>query len=333
MNIPVEKNGFIVINKSKSLNNLIRKIFILPLRPLRKTMNYIESILLKKNVQIPFAPIFIIGPPRSGTTLIYQIMTKALHLCYFNNLLKYFPCCPILTSLITQHFGANRGSKNYSSYYGETTGWSNPYQGYLIWLRWFPSDPSYIGSGFHNSVLKQEIRSTVAHMENIFNVPFVNKWPVNSVRILPFAEAFPNGVFIRVKRDPVMIAQSILHGRREYWNDEGRWISAKPSNYEEIIQKTNIEQVCDQVYYIEKDIERDSEIVGVEKFLDIEYNELCASPKNVINKIKDFYNQRSNGYLLSDRHNPPNKFDHQKNIKVSYEEYKLIEKYINQRYQ
>jgi hypothetical protein len=170
-------------------------------------------------------------------------------------------------------------------------------------------------------------------MERIFKVPFINKWPINSVRILPFAEAFPDCVFIRVKRDPVMIAQSILQGRREFWNDEGKWISAKPNNYEEIKTKTNIEQVCEQVYYIEKDIDRDSKIVGIEKFLDIEYKELCESPKNVVNKIKDFYTKRSNGYVLSDRHNPPNKFDYQINIKVSYEEYKFMEKYINQIYQ
>jgi len=102
----------------------------------RKTMAGIESKLISKNIKLPFAPIFIIGLPRSGTTLLYQVMTKCLKMCYFNNLTDHFPKSPVLVSLLTSPFNGNRPHGDFSSYYGETIGWNAPSQGGLIWREW-----------------------------------------------------------------------------------------------------------------------------------------------------------------------------------------------------
>ena len=309
---------------------MIRRVYRLLMH---YTMGSIESVLTKKNVRLQFAPIFIIGVPRSGTTLLYQIMTTALKLCFFNNLMRIFYECPVLISLFTLPMGGNKATKNFASYYGNTSGWSDPYQGEGIWWRWFPQDPCYVGSGFLNYTQQQQLRRTISLMEHIFRVPFVNKWPVNSVRIIPLSEVFPEAVFIRVNRDPVMVAQSLLHGRREYLGDVGTWISTKPSNFENIKSESNIDQVCEQIFYIEQDIDRDSKIVGIERFLDIEYEELCNSPVSAINKIKQFYASTPSGCVLSNLGDPPKKMSESKNMKVSLDEYKSIEICLNKLYE
>jgi hypothetical protein len=296
------------------------------------TIYKLESLLIKKNIKLKFAPIFIIGVPRSGTTLAYQVMTTVLKLCYFNNLMKYLPGCPNILSLLTSPAGGNKAPMNFSSFYGATLGWNAPYQGEAIWWRWFPRDPHYVGSGFLNSRQQKELRNTISLIEYISRVPFVNKWPANSVHIIPLAETFPEAVFIRVNRDPVMVAQSILHGRKEYKGDVKKWLSAKPSNFKKIESKTNIDQVCEQIYYIEQDMDRDSKVVGKNKFLNIEYEELCKSPKNVINKIRGFYSSAPYGCALSDRGNLPERFFRRSGMKVSIDAYKSIEACLNKLY-
>jgi len=299
----------------------------------RKTMAGIESKLISKNIKLPFAPIFIIGLPRSGTTLLYQVMTKCLKMCYFNNLTDHFPKSPVLVSLLTSPFNGNRPHGDFSSYYGETIGWNAPSQGGLIWREWFGEDPCYIAAGLLDAKAQHEIRNTLALMEMAFRAPFVNKWPVNSVRILAFAEIFPEAVFIRTHRNRLMVAQSILYGRKEFWGDSGAWLSAKPSNYENIKSKSNIDQVCEQIFYVEKDMDRDSKIVGLERFLSIDYEQLCSSPADIINKIRGFYAATPHGCNLLSRSDVPKQFPFSTTIKINRKEYESLRVCMKKLYQ
>lgn len=301
---------------------------------LRGGLARIEKKLIKRNLSMPFSPIFIIGVPRSGTTLLYQVLTNCLHLCYFNNLMAYFFESPALVSLLTSRMGGNRASSDFSSYYGTTVGWKSPSQGGYIWMkRWFPDDPCYIGSGFLDSKTRHEIRNTIGLIETTFGVPFVNKWPVNSVRVRAFAEVFPEAVFIRIRRDPVMTAQSILNGRRQFWKDERVWLSAKPSNYESIRSKPVIDQVCEQVFYVDKDMDADSNAVGLHRFLDLAYEELCASPADMVNAIKDFYSKAPLGCELASRSDVPREFKCDTTKLVSQSEYDYIRDYLAKLYE
>ena len=301
---------------------------------MRRAMAKIEPKLIDKKIELPFAPIFIIGVPRSGSTLIYQILTNCLNLCYFNNLMAYFPESPALISLLTSRIGGNTPPFSFSSYYGTTNGWNAPSQGGYIWMkRWFPEDPCYMGSGVLKAGARREIHNTIAFIQTVFGVPFINKWPVNSVRIRAFAEVFPQAVFIRIRRNPVMNAQSILHGRREFWGNESVWLSAKPSNYGSIRSKPVIDQVCEQVFYVEKDMNVDSKAVGLHRFLNLDYEELCGSPADIIKTINDFYSKASLGCKLTSRFDVPKEFECDTKRLVSQSEYDYIRAYLENLYE
>ena len=73
-----------------------------------------------KDLPFSFRPIFIIGPPRSGSTLLYQVLIHRYYFCYLQNRMeKHRFSIPIyvakaLTRTKTTHqiFRANSGKKS-----------------------------------------------------------------------------------------------------------------------------------------------------------------------------------------------------------------------------
>ena len=284
-----------------------------------------EKSLIREDIaDIKYAPIFIICPPRAGSTLLYQLITTHFTVCYFSNFMMLFRSTPVVMAKILSRVNGCNPSESFSSTYGETMGWRSPNQGREIWYRWFPSDNSYVGSGIISKYALGEIRNTIALIQSAFDAPFVNKWPVNSGRLLPIAEAFPEALFIRVKRDPVFVAQSILRAKRTLLKNDKEWVSAKPRNHNIIKHKEPLEQACEQVFYIEKDIDRDSKFIGEEKFMSVHYEEICKSPHRVMGEIANFYKRRWKNIILGARHKVPSSFQSSDSVKVTLDEFKFI---------
>ncbi len=290
-----------------------------------------ENALLGQHVELTYAPIFIIGPPRSGSTLLYQLVARHFRVCFFSNFMMNFPGSPACASRFLSFIDGCNPPAIFDSRYGETAGWKSPNQGVAVWFRWFPKDHSYVGSGVLSKKALREIRNTIALIQKYFKAPFVNKWQANTVRLLALSEALPEALFIRIKRNPIFIAQSILHGKKTLFQDERDWFSTRPSNYEKLKHKEPLEQVCEQVFYIEEDIDRDSNIVGKDKFLTIHYEELCTSPMKVMNNIQSFYMKNQKLCDLKSRYVIPSSFPYNDSVQVSAEEFEAIKNYFSQK--
>ncbi|MDY7035596.1 MAG: sulfotransferase [Thermodesulfobacteriota bacterium] len=287
-----------------------------------------ERFLMKGDVELKHAPIFIVGPPRSGSTLLYQVIVRYFKICYFSNFMMRFPQSPASVAKFLALIDGCNPPNSFDSWYGETVGWRSPNQGFDIWCRWFPRNHTYVGSGFLSKEAINEIRSTIAIVQKSFKAPFLNKWQGNSARMLAIAEALPEALFIRIKRNLVFVAQSILQGKREWFEDDRHWFSTRPSNYEELKHKAALEQVCEQVISIEEDMDRDSSILGSDKIMTVYYEKLCKSPRGVMNSIGNFYMAR-NGTPLKPIHEIPSFFSCSNSMKVSSEELKAIETYFS----
>lgn len=318
-------------NRSNQLKEImsfpIKKLFY---HPLKWYLYQIEKKLMKKRSDFKFSPIFIIGPPRCGSTLLYLVLARYFNFCYFSNFLMRFPMSPLIISKITKYINVCNPNDNFKNDFGKTVGWNSPNQGIDFWDRWFPNNYGYIGLGVLDYRAKNEIRNTIAQMQNIFRAPYINKWQVNSARILPMSNIFPEALFIRVKRNPIFTAQSILKGKRELFNNEMRWFSVKSSNYQWIKNKEPIDQICSQIYDIEQDIDRDSKIVGEDRFLEISYEELCDSVPTIMEKISDFYNEKNFGNYLKRRKEVPLTFYKSDSIHIDANEIMNITKSFEQ---
>jgi hypothetical protein len=288
----------------------------------------IEKKILENDMQPEKAPIFIIGAPRSGTTVIYQTLTYGVSLAYFYNLLDKFSDFPGIMAKIINKMVNPIPPNCYKNYYGETSGWRGPSQGRQIWRRWFPEDQSYVGCGELSKKDKMQVRGTIALIENAYKLPFINKSQGNCERILALNEIFVEPIFIYVKRDNFQTIQSILNGRIEFMGSKEKWFSVKPSKYNYIKDHNPIRQICEQVYYIEEDIIRDLSVIGKDKTFEIKYENFCRNPREILKDFINFYSKKE-GFKLARRKKIPKYFIASKGRTLSKEDSELIKKYIS----
>lgn len=252
-------------------------------------MAKVEFYLIRRNKGVRWPPIFVIGPPRAGTTLFYQLMVQGLRLSYLCNLAAGFPKSPGVLTYLLGAFRAIRPPYLFDSDYGETKGWNAPNQGRQMWARWFGSCQAYFGAGCLSHRELRELQGTIRLLECSRMAPFVNKSQGHSVRLLPLHEAFPQAVFVRLHRDPLFIARSILRGREKYSGNREKWFSAMPSNWQGIQQKQPLRQICEQIYSLEADMSRDCMVSGEDRVFHVHYEELCNAPAKVLDDFVSFY--------------------------------------------
>lgn len=254
-----------------------------------------------------FAPLFITGLPRVGSTLVYQALVRRFATAFICNAAAATPRAPAVVTWLLSRTRAITPPDRYLNHYGNTAGWSGPSQGREIWGRWFPLNQTYVAAGGCSPPAMREMRGTVSRIEHAFRSPFVNKSQGHAVRILPLCEAFPRAVFVRVRRNVVDVATSVLVGRRECFRDDRVWFSAKPSNYESLRALDPVGQIVGQLRGLEADMARDFSQVGPERVIDVDYDSFCRSPREALDRVADCYGCLS-GHGLRVRSDVPAEF-------------------------
>src|SRR6056297_1412323 len=96
-------------------------------------------VLMNSRKQLQNPPVFIMGPPRSGTTLLYQLLTQTCHFSYFSEFAASYNTFPFLaTYLKKKHFG--KDNQSFKSDFGRPRGLFAPSEAGEIWNRWFPAE-------------------------------------------------------------------------------------------------------------------------------------------------------------------------------------------------
>ena len=253
-----------------------------------KSLNLIEKAITK-NYTLKYPPIFIISPPRSGTTLTRQVLASTFPTSYFSNFTSMSTLhvgrpLPITTAYLVKRFGqTDLGS--FENSYGRTHGRSAPAEGETIWGHWFGKRYEAVEPEELTAEQQAQMYRAVAATETIFGAPFLNKTTTLSLRIRAVVKTFPNALFIQVTRDPLDSAQSIYLARTTRYQ---RWLGAMPKECEATEKKSVVEQVCDQIYYIEKNIAYERSILGDERFTSVSYKDLCENPTREVGRIVEF---------------------------------------------
>ena len=135
--------------------------------------------------------IFILGSPRTGSTLIYQFLIDIYNLSFFNNLTNnYFYKYPFIGTYVSQLFSPNI---KYESNHGKTKGLLEPSEGSNIFMNWFESS---------NNILSDKRKNILKTFENIdkyISKPIVTKNAWNCFRIKTLTKLFPNIKFVWIK--------------------------------------------------------------------------------------------------------------------------------------
>jgi hypothetical protein len=269
-----------------SVAGVFSRAFSVPLAAL-------ERWLLAGPPGLEATPLFVISLPRSGSTLLYLLLAQRFRVVYFSNLMAAFPMSPVAVHWITRGLNALEPPSGLESHYGATQGWRAPNQGWRMWNRWFPESLDFIDPDHLDPTSVGEMRATVAALQRAENAPFINKWQRHVPRLRALAVAFPEALFINLTRSPVLVAQSILAGRREFLGDERAWLSARPRDHARIEGRDPVEQVCLQVFLLDQDLQQDIAAIGADRFLNVGYESLCTSPAETLTRVADWYLARS----------------------------------------
>ncbi len=205
-------------------------------------------------------PIFIVGAPRTGTTLVYQLLCRHFDVAYLSNLVNdHFNEYPAVGYCV-QKAAAPDEIPLWASY-GRAPGPYQPSECSEVFKTWFPDEhPSQTKSrDFYSDKCEQHMKSTIAAVSGISGgkrVIIKNAW--NCFRYDALLQAFPQAKFLWIRRSLYRAAASDLVSRLVVKRDPYAWNSATPSRWEYLKLCSYIEQVVENQYAY--NIELDAEI-------------------------------------------------------------------------
>lgn len=162
----------------------------------------------------------------------------------------------------------------------------------------------------------------------MFDVPLVFKNPiVFSLNIPILAANLPTAVFIICRRDPRYVAQSTLLSRLKYHGRKDRWFSIKPKEYPQLKNLSYERQIAGQIHYTEKQIQQSLAEIDKDRYVIINYCDLCRDPQHEVERIWELLARR--GYRLDRTDFSPLPFENRNRLRVSREEFQRLENAIN----
>jgi hypothetical protein len=223
--------------------------------------------------------VFIIGAPRSGSTLLYQYLSLVLQVSYTSNAWALLP-----RSGAYIFPGRTSPPIDFRSFYGNSGYFWGPQEGGSIFSQWFDQEEHHFVDDIPGS-LKDKMRIYFEIVSAIGGQPWLIKNGRNAVRLQVLNAAFPEAAYIRIRRDPLMIAQSIIEGRMNLRNDPRKSWTVKPKEWGSIKSLPYPRQVARQVYYIEAQIEQDLVAIPSKNVLTCDYNDFCKAPFEAAHRV------------------------------------------------
>ncbi len=226
--------------------------------------------------------IWIVAPPRSGTTLLYQYLSSLLEVWYPTNRASYFYGFPALVG-----FGENRDQKlSFDSDYGQTLELSGPNEFGSFFYRFFSDRQHYIEN--FSAEDKKRLVGSLSLIQSRFPMPMLFKNVCNSGRIAALAELPAEHLFIYIKRDWLDTTLS----SSKPWESSSDWWSYKPQGWEKMSEKSNLEKCVFQAHQTDKDIRAQFELLSEDSKLFVDYDEFCQNPSIAIDQIQNKFREK-----------------------------------------
>ncbi len=236
-------------------------------------------------------PIFIIGSPRSGTTVFYKLFMKHPDLAYLTQLSNLFCDAPFFANKILYNYAANHGSRIVSQKNDiYLLQWKHHNIDYTeapnVWWKFHPkSRNDYLDSTNLRDEEKKFYRLYLQKHLLLFNKKrFVSKKPSNSLRILYLNEIFPDAIFIHILRDGRAVAASLLERKKRF----GKFFGTSPPLLESIKAEDDISHCGLQWQGIIRSINDDSTKLKPGQFLTIKYEDFINDWREILMSVFQF---------------------------------------------
>jgi hypothetical protein len=314
--------------KNQQLDNLIKELKVL-----------LEPVQIKKqdDFSINKYPLgFIIGAPRSGSTLLLQWGASLGVFSYPTNVLNRFAYAPYIGALIqkllfdpkydfSEEFSDINSSVEFASNLGKTQGALDTSEFQHFFRSYMNNfDPQYLTKEEINKVDFDGIKKGLASIEAAFEKPFIVKLVMLEFNLANVFSNIRNSIYLYIKREPLYNMQSLLIAREKYFNDRKIWWSVKPMEYEKLKEMDIYHQIAGQVYYSNKAIENALDSIPQKNKVIIQYEDFCKEPASFYYEIREKY--KALGYILPEKYEGVSSFNNTNELKISKDEIKKFER-------
>lgn len=270
---------------------LVRGAFNRSSRCINQGLHFLECSFSDAGERpLDYTPVLIIGAPRSGSTLLYQVITEYYDVGYLSNVHCTFYGWPSLLERLV-HPQRWRRPSDYTSRHGMAQGWTAPSECGQFWYRFFRRKPQYVPPEEADSKKLTQLRAAVRALGDAFGKPMVFKNMNCALRLIPTASALPEALFVVIRRNLIDNACSLLETRQRVWGNYSTWWSMEPPEVELLKSLPPHEQVVEQIRHIHALIERDRQIIGLHRFTDIKYKDLCRDVYGFLESFEQFLNR------------------------------------------
>lgn len=272
------------IRKRDLGGDLLRYAGNTALRPL-------EEMLIQHFRRRDLPVVFIVGVPRSGTTLLYQLMVRHLRLGYVNNFMARFWMAPIAGAIAYRALrGGDPTSIPLESHLGGTPTPASPHEFSWFWEYWTEfGDVDDHPESRLREMNWGAIRRELEGLAGYFGAPVVLK-SINYVdyHIDWIDDLFEEPRFLRIRRRPEFVAQSIYQSRKKRYHDPSVWWSVRPADVGDWVDRPPAEQIAHQIRDIERGIEEGFADIPDDHSHTVTYESLTETPRETLDAIGHF---------------------------------------------
>lgn len=260
-----------------------------------------KKVLEEKVPEFPI--IFIMGPLRSGSTLITQWLANSGIVAYPTNLMSRFYKAPIMGAKIQMLLTDERynfrneirdfnSEVNFTSENGKTKGALAPNEFWYFWKKFLPDNQLdyWNDEELFEKADIQMMLSEFSGITDVFQKPFALKGMNLNYNIAFLDKVFDKAIFIHSKRDPLTNIASILKARERQLGSIDNWYSFKIPEYADLIKLNPYEQAAGQVHFINQAVEHGLKDVPEHKKIMINYEDFCNDPKYFYDELVEKLN-------------------------------------------
>lgn len=240
--------------------------------------------MLKQSI---IKPIFILGSGRSGTTLLYNVLSTHPEVCWFSNYSERFmniPLIPFLHRILDLTFVGPMAKKGIIS---KRKGFIKPteaghiYHDYCGFQHKIKSTESDL-----NAEMEKKFKHLIkTHLSLTGKNRFLNKQTANNQRIGLIDKMFSDAYYIHLIRDGRAVANSLLNVR--WWNDTDIWwLGMKASEWAK--RKRQPIELCGLHWKREVEEIREYGKIFGNRYMEIKYEDFILEAKNTMEKILYF---------------------------------------------
>ena len=229
--------------------------------------------------------VFIVGPPRSGTTLLYQALTHALDVEYPCHLTALFPNAPLFGLWLGRTLTTRRAHRSFESLHG--FGLGDGLRGPNEWEMYFRRTVfERLRANVKDKRVADSLAVLSAFVAGHSKKPLIVKTLNAVLYIDALVDALPSARFIAIKRDIRSTARSIyIASRREKEGKADLWYVI-PAELKGLQFENEFAQIIAQIRAIRRRIDDAKNKYGADRVIEFTYQDLCSEPPKIVVQVK-----------------------------------------------